>query len=103
MARIKKGDTVVVIAGKDKGKRGAVLRVHPSEGKVLVKDVAMIARHTKPRKQGEQGTIKHRESYIMACKVMPVCGSCHKPCRVNTKMLDEGKRVRLCNVCKEIF
>lgn len=103
MARIKKGDTVEVIAGKDKGRRGAVLKVCPSDDKVLVKDVAMIARHTKSRKQGEQGTIKRRESYIALCKVMPVCGSCGKSCRVNTKMLNEGKRVRLCNMCKEIF
>jgi large subunit ribosomal protein L24 len=103
MARIKKGDTVVVIAGKDKGKRGAVLKVNPSIDKVLIKDIAMVARHTKPRKQGEQGSIKRRESYVALCKVMPVCGSCNKPCRVNAKVLEEGKRVRLCNVCKEIF
>ena len=103
MARIKKGDTVVVIAGKDKGKRSTVIQMHPTDDVALVKDVAMIARHTKPRKQGEQGGIKHRESYIALCKIMPICASCNKPCRVNSKMLDEGKRVRLCNNCKEIF
>lgn len=93
----------MVVAGKDKGKRGTVLKVHPSEDKVLIKDIGMVVRHTKPRKQGEQGTIKHRESYISLCKVMPICGSCNKSCRVNTKIVDEGKRVRLCNICKEIF
>jgi large subunit ribosomal protein L24 len=103
MARIKKGDTVVVIAGKEKGKRSTVIKVHPTEAVALVKDVAMIARHSKPRKQGEQGGIKHRESCIALCKLMPICVSCNKPCRVNNKMLDEGKRVRLCNKCKEIF
>jgi large subunit ribosomal protein L24 len=103
MARIKKGDAVVVIAGKDKGKRSTVIQVHPVDEVALVKDVAMVARHTKPRKQGEQGGIKHCESYIALCKLMPICGSCSKPCRINSKMLDEGKRVRLCNKCKEIF
>jgi large subunit ribosomal protein L24 len=104
MARIKKGDTVVVIAGKDKGKRSTVIQVHPTDASALVKDVAMITRHTKPRKQGEQGGIKHHESCIALCKLMPICGSCNKPCRINSKKLDEGgKRVRLCNKCKEIF
>ncbi len=103
MERIKKGDTIVVIAGRDKGKRSTIIKIHPTESKALVKDVSMIIRHTKPRRQGEQGGIKHRESYIPLCKIMPICGSCNKPCRVNSKMLDEGKRVRLCNICKEIF
>lgn len=103
MARIKKGDTVMVIAGKDKGKKSTVIEVCPTDGLLLIKDVGMVVRHTKPRRQNEQGSIKHRESYIPTNKVMPVCGSCHKPCRVNSKTLDEGKRVRLCNMCKEIF
>lgn len=103
MLRIKKGDTVEVIAGKDKGKRSTVIRVHPKDGKALVKDVAVVARHTKPRKQGEQGTIKHRESYLNMCKLMPICGSCSKPCRVNCKNIEAGKHVRVCNICKEIF
>ena len=103
MARIKKGDTVVVIAGKDKGKRSTVIQMHPTDDVALVKDVAMVTRHTKPRRQGEQGGIKRREGYISLGKIMPICGSCNKPCRVNSKMLEEVKRVRLCNICKEIF
>ena len=103
MARIKKGDTVEVITGKDKGKRSTVIQVHPTDDVALVKDVSMITRHMKQRRQNEQGGIKKRESYIALCKLMPICGSCSKPCRVNSKMLDEGKRVRLCNICKEIF
>lgn len=103
MERIKKGDAVLVIAGKDKGKRSTVIEVHPSENAVLVKDVAMITRHTKPRKQGEQGGIKHKESFLPLCKIMPICSSCNKPCRVNSKKLDDNRHVRLCNLCKEIF
>lgn len=101
MERIKKHDNVEIIAGKDKGKRSTVIQVH--DDKLLVKDVAMVARHTKPKRQNEQGTVKHKESLIRACKVMPVCSSCHKACRVNAKLLDDGKCVRLCNKCKEIF
>jgi large subunit ribosomal protein L24 len=103
MARVKKGDTIIVVAGKDKGKRSTVIRVHPIEDQALVKDVAMVTRHTKPRRQGEQGGIKTRESYIDLCKLMPVCASCNKPCRVNVRALDDGKHVRVCNKCKEIF
>jgi len=101
MERIKKNDKVEVIAGKDKGKRSTVIQVCGAT--VLVKDIAMVSRHTKPRRHNEQGTIKRKECLIDASKVMPVCSSCHKACRVNAKLLDEGKRVRLCNKCKEIF
>lgn len=104
VARIKKGDTVVVLSGKDKGKRGAVITVSQQDDKVLVKDIAMVTRHTKARKQGEVAGIKKRESYVPLCKVMPVCKACHKPCRVNVTVAQEtGKNVRLCNKCKEIF
>jgi large subunit ribosomal protein L24 len=103
MERIKKGDTVLVIAGKDKGKRSTVIEVRPSDNAVLVKGVGMIVRHTKFRKNGEQGSIKHKESFLPLCKVMPICSSCNKPCRVNSKVLDDKRHVRLCNLCKEIL
>ncbi len=103
MERIRKGDAIVVIAGKDKGKRSTILNVRTADGAVLAEHVAVAIHHVKPRKQGEKGTVKQRESYIQACKVMPVCPSCHKPCRMNTGLLDSGKRVRKCNHCKETF
>jgi large subunit ribosomal protein L24 len=104
VARVKKGDTVVVLSGKDKGKRGSVITVAPDKDKVLVKDIAMVTRHVKARKQGEVAGIKKRESYIPLSRVMPICKACHKPCRINVTVSQEtGKNVRLCNKCKEIF
>lgn len=103
VARIKKNDLVRVITGKDKNKEGSVIRVLPKKGKVLVKDVAIVTRHVKPRKAGEQGGIRKEEGYIRLSKVMPVCTACKKAVRVNTKLLESGKRARTCNRCKEIF
>jgi large subunit ribosomal protein L24 len=103
VARIKKNDLVRVISGKDKNKEGSVIRVLPKKGKVLVKDVAVVTRHVKPRKAGEQGGIRKEESYIRLSKVMPVCSACKKAARINTKLLEGGKRARMCNRCKEIF
>ena len=70
---IKKNDLVVVLSGKDKGKQGKVLQVMPSEGKVIVEKVNMVSRHTKPRKQGDQGGILQKEAPLYACKVQKVC------------------------------
>ena len=76
---IKKDDTVVVITGKDKGQRGKVLKVIPKEGKVVVEKINMVSRHTRPRKQGEEGGIIQKEAPLYACKVMRVCPKCDKP------------------------
>ncbi len=103
VARIKKNDLVRVITGKDKNKEGSVIQVLPKKKKVLVKGVAMVTRHVKPRKAGEQGGIRKEESYILLSKVMPVCTACKKASRVNTKQLESGKNARMCNRCKEIF
>lgn len=103
VARIKKNDLVRVITGKDKNKEGSVIQVLPKKGTVLVKDVAVVTRHVKPRKAGEQGGIRKEESYIRLSKVMPVCTACKKATRVNAKQLEGGKKARMCNRCKEIF
>ncbi len=103
VARIKKNDTVMVIAGKDKGKKGSVIEVKRKKGTMLVKDIAIVTRHVKPRRAGEQGGIKKEESYIRESKVMPICTACKKPTRVASKLLETGKRARICARCKEIF
>lgn len=103
-ARIRKNDTVVVLSGKDKGEQGTVIDILPEKGKIMIKGLAMITRHVKPRKQGEVGGIKKQESYLELSKVMPVCSSCKKPCRINVKDNDKtGKNARACNRCKEII
>ena len=82
---IKKDDLVVVLSGKDKGKQGKVLEVMPKGGKVVVEKVNVVSRHTKPRKQGDQGGILKKEAPIYACKVQRVCPKCNKPTRTAHK------------------
>ena len=96
---IRKDDMVVVLSGKDKGKQGKVLEVMPKEGKVIVEKINMVSRHTKPRKQGDQGGILKKEAPIYACKVQRVCPKCGKPTRAAHKVQADGKKVRICKKC----
>ena len=96
---VKKGDTVVVLSGKDKGKQGKILEVMPKEGKVVVEKINVVSRHTKPRKQGDQGGILKKEAPIYACKVQRVCPKCGKPTRAAHKVQADGKKVRICKKC----
>ena len=96
---IKKNDLVVVLSGKDKGKQGKVLEVMPKEGKVIVEKVNMVSRHTKPRKQGDQGGILQKEAPLYACKVQKVCPKCNKPTRPAHKLLADCKNVCVCKKC----
>ncbi|MBQ7075958.1 MAG: 50S ribosomal protein L24 [Clostridia bacterium] len=100
---VKKGDTVIVLSGKDKGKKGKVLACIPKSGKVIVEGVAMATKHKKPRKQGESGGIIHQEAPIYACKVMHVCPKCQEPTRIGRKTLENGENVRICKKCGEII
>jgi len=100
--KVKKGDLVQVISGKDKGKRGKILRVIPRENKVIVENVNMVKRHQRPTPKLREGGIVEREAPIYACKVMIVCPSCDKPTRVGYKFVDDRK-VRYCKKCGEII
>ncbi len=101
--RVKKSDTVVVLSGRDKEKQGEIIAILKKKGKILIKGIALVTRHVKARKAGEFAGIRKEESFINLSSVMPICTSCKKPCRINSKLLDTGKRVRICNRCKEIF
>ena len=94
----KKDDLVVVLSGKDKGKQGKVLEVQPKAGKGSGEKVNVVSRHTKPRKQGEEGGIMKREAAIAACKVQVVCPKCSKGTRVDHK-IEGGKTTRVCKHC----
>ncbi len=96
---VKKDDIVVVLAGKDKGKQGKVLRADPKNGKVVVEGVNVASKHTKPRKQGEEGGILKIETPIYACKVMRVCPKCGKPTRKAHKIQADGTKVTVCKKC----
>jgi large subunit ribosomal protein L24 len=103
VARVKKNDKVCVLAGKDRGKKGTVIAILPKENKIMISGIALVKKHVKARRQGEIAGIKEQESFIHISKVIPVCGSCNKGCRINIKSLDDGKTVRICNRCKETF
>ena len=96
---IKKGDTVIVLSGKDKGKQGKVLAAMPADRKVIVEGINVVSRHTRPRKQGEEGGILKKEAPLYACKVQKVCPKCNKPTRPAHKMLADGKKVCVCKKC----
>ena len=100
---VKKNDTVYILSGKDKGKKSLVISVDPSRQEVLVKDAGVVTRHVKPTQQGKKGGIVKEERPMALSKVMPVCTACKKPCRVQAKVLDTGKKVRVCHRCKETF
>ena len=95
---VKKGDTVVVLSGKDRGKQGKVLGTVPADGKVVVEGINMVTCHIKPRKQGETGGIVKREAALAACKVQVVCPKCSKATRVSYK-IENGKKTRVCKKC----
>lgn len=96
---VKKGETVVVISGKDKGKKGKVLSVNPKENRVIVEGVNIVKRHTRPNQQMQQGGIIEKEAPIHASNVMFVCDSCKEPSRRGKKILDNGKKVKYCKNC----
>lgn len=100
---VKKGDTVVVLSGKDKGTKGKVLSVYPKTNRVIVEGVNMLTKHTKPRRQGDTGGILHQEGEISASNVMYVCSKCKKSVRTGTKVLDNGDKVRYCKKCDEVI
>ncbi|MGN0550497.1 MAG: 50S ribosomal protein L24 [Acutalibacteraceae bacterium] len=98
---VKTGDTVVVLSGKSKGKKGKVLAVSPKEGKVIVERVNMVTKHVKPRKMGEPGGIVKAEGAMYASKVQIVCPRCNKPTRVAHKLYEDGTKSRICKKCGE--
>ena len=100
---IKTNDTVVVLSGRDKGKRGKVLNVNPKAGKAVVEGVSAAKRHKKPRKQGEPGGIISVNTPIYVCKLMRVCPKCDKPTKPAHIFSDDGVKTRVCKKCgKEI-
>ncbi|MBR2109410.1 MAG: 50S ribosomal protein L24 [Ruminococcus sp.] len=100
---VKTGDTVVVLSGKDKGKKGTVLAVSPSERKVIVEKINMVSKHVKPKRMGEPGGIIKAEAAMYADKVQVVCPRCKKPTRIGHKILEDGSKIRICRKCGEAF
>ncbi len=107
---VKKGDTVVVISGKDKGKKGKIMVAQPDNERVIVQGAAMVTRHIKPRKQGQPGGRIEKEGPIHASNVMLVCPKCDKPTRIAHKLKEveisgekKQKSVRVCKKCGKVI
>ena len=96
---VKKDDTVVVLSGKDKGKKGQVQACFPKEGKVVVSGINMVTKHKKPRGVQDPGGIIKREAPIYASKVMVVCKSCNQPTRLAHRVAEDGSKARICKKC----
>ena len=101
--KIKKNDTVIMLSGVDKGKKGKVLRTVPKSGRLIVEGIHMVSRHTKPKKQGEPGGIIKQEAAFDVSKAMLICPKCSKPTRIGIKFLEDKSRVRQCKKCSETF
>ncbi len=101
--KIHKGDTVIILHGKDRGKTGKVLRVSPRDRKVAVEGLNMVKRHVRPRQQGQKGQIIARERLVSASGVAFMCKSCGKQTRVGYSLIVVGEKkqkVRICRKCK---
>ena len=99
--KIKKNDTVLVITGKDRGKKGKVRRALPKDDRVVVEGLNMIKRHSRARRAARQAGIVELEAPMHVSNVMLVCDKCKKPAKVGFKSLEDGRKVRVCRVCDE--
>ncbi|HHW06092.1 MAG TPA: 50S ribosomal protein L24 [Clostridia bacterium] len=100
---VKKGDTVVVITGKDAGHKGKVLAVFPKNQRVVVEKANIVKRHTRPTRTMPQGGIIEKEAPIHSSNVMLVCPKCDKATRIGKKVLADGSKVRTCKKCGEVI
>ena len=100
---IRKNDTVLVVAGRDRGKKGKVRFAYPKNGRVLVEGINFIKRHTRAVRQVRQAGIIEREVPIDVSSVMLLCSKCNHPTRVGFRSLADGKKVRICQVCHEVL
>ena len=103
MAKIKKNDNVIVLAGKDRGKTGKVLLVYPKEQRAIVEGVNFSKKHTRKRREGDQGGIIQRESAIQVSNLAVFCKGCSRPTKVGFNVLKDGSKTRFCKRCKEVF
>jgi large subunit ribosomal protein L24 len=99
--QIRKNDNVMVVTGKEKGKKGRVIAVYPATNRILIEKMNMIKRHTRPNQQLRQGGIVEKESPISASNVKLVCTKCDKPTTVSRQSQGDGPRARVCRECNE--
>tara|TARA_B100001750_G_scaffold200027_1_gene174023 strand:+ start:9120 stop:9431 length:312 start_codon:yes stop_codon:yes gene_type:complete len=100
---IKREDTVQILAGKDKGKRGKVQAILKKDGLILVEGVNMIKKHTRQRQNVRQAGIVEKEAPLNISNVVIVCNNCDKPVRIGKKFLEDQRKVRICSSCQEVI
>ncbi|MBM4128511.1 MAG: 50S ribosomal protein L24 [Nitrospira sp.] len=100
---IKKNDTVLVITGKEKGKKGRVLFLNPSKNQLIIERVNIIKKHMRPSRKYAQGGIIEKEAPLDRSNVMLLCPKCEKPTRIGNTLLSDGTKVRICMRCKEVI
>ncbi len=98
---VRKGDRVLVLSGKDKGKKGKVISAYPQEGRVLVEGINIVKKHARPTQKVQQGGIREMEAPLSSSKVMIICPSCQQPTRIYKDFLADGRKVRGCKKCRE--
>jgi large subunit ribosomal protein L24 len=103
MVGITRNQIVKVLAGKDRGKTGKVLKIFPKEKRLLVEGINFIKKHTRQTKQDTKGGIIQKESPIQISNVMLICKKCNKPTRIGMRIMNDGSKVRVCKKCKEII
>ena len=103
LARVKKNDTVMVIAGKERGKIGKVLRVLPEDNRAVVERLNLVKRHLKPRGPQSPGGILEKEAPLHLSNLMPMCERCNAPVRVGVRKLEDWRKARLCRRCGELL
>ena len=101
--KIRKDDTVLVIAGKDKDKKGKVRFAYPKEKKIIVEGINFVKKHSKAKGAARQAGIIDLEARLDVSKVMLLCSKCNKPSRIGFKKLEDGRKVRFCRVCREVI
>ena len=100
---IRRNDNVVVTAGKDRGKRGRVLKVLPERNRLVIEGVNFVKRHTKPNPQRQiKGGVVEREASLHASNVQLVCPECGAPTRIGRRLLEDGRKVRICRKCEGV-
>nr|WP_161952852.1 MULTISPECIES: 50S ribosomal protein L24 [Moorella] len=100
---VKKGDLVMVITGKDAGKKGKVLSVDRAKGRVVVEGVNVVKRHTRPTPRMPQGGIIEKEAPVASSNVMLFCNKCNRPTRIGKQFLADGTKTRVCKKCGEVI
>ncbi len=106
MSKIKVGDEVVILSGKDKGKKGKVIERIPREDKIIIEGISIAKRHIKATKRGQESGIVEREAPVASCKVMLICPRCGESTRIGIKisqMDEEKENLRICKKCGEVI